>query len=70
MQDGCKVFLHSMKRIMFHDCLDTFQKSALGGRPSTKTGDMALQMFTTVYLFYFIMCGDPHELKFTEIAFG
>jgi hypothetical protein len=31
---------------------------------------MALQTFTTLGLFYFIMCEDPHEYKFIEIAFG
>ena len=31
---------------------------------------MAFQMLITVELFYFIMCEDPHEWKFIEIAFG
>jgi hypothetical protein len=31
---------------------------------------MAFQMLTTVGLFYLIMCEDPHEHKFIEIAFG
>jgi hypothetical protein len=31
---------------------------------------MALQMLTTVDLFYFIMCEDPHESKFIEMTFG
>jgi hypothetical protein len=31
---------------------------------------MALQTFTTVELYNFIMCEDPHEYKFIEIAFG
>ena len=31
---------------------------------------MVLRMLTTVNLFYFIMCEDPHEEKFIEIAFG
>ena len=30
----------------------------------------ALQMLTTVDLFYFIMCEDPHEYKFIETTFG
>ena len=30
----------------------------------------ALWTLTTVGLFYFIMCDDPHELKFIGIAFG
>jgi len=31
---------------------------------------MAFRILTTVGLFYFIMCEDPHESKFIEIAFG
>ena len=31
---------------------------------------MALRTLTNVVLFYFIMCEDPHEWKFIEIAFG
>ena len=31
---------------------------------------MALQMFTVVGFFYFIMCEDMHEMKFIEIEFG
>jgi hypothetical protein len=31
---------------------------------------MALQTLRTNDLFYFIMCEDPHESKFIEIAFG
>jgi hypothetical protein len=31
---------------------------------------IALQMLTTIDLFYFIMCEDPHEQKFIKKAFG
>ena len=31
---------------------------------------MALLTFTTIDVFYFTMCEDPHEEKFIEIAFG
>ena len=31
---------------------------------------MALRTLTTVDLSYFIMCEDPHEEKFIEMAFG
>jgi hypothetical protein len=31
---------------------------------------VAFRTLTTVDLFYFIMCEDPHESKFIEIAFG
>ena len=39
MQDGCKgrhEFLRDIEWIMFRGHLDCFQKSSLGGRPSTK----------------------------------
>ena len=42
MQDGCKHrhgFLRGIEWIMFHGCLDCFQKPPLGGRPNTKLGD-------------------------------
>jgi hypothetical protein len=55
---------------MFHGHLDYFQNSFLGGRPNTNRETMALQALTTVGLFYLIMCEDPRELKFIEIAFG
>ena len=38
---------------MFHGYLDYFQKQ--------NQETMALQTLTTVDLFYFIMCEDPHE---------
>ena len=31
---------------------------------------MALRTLITVDLFYYIMCEDPHEKNFIEIAFG
>ena len=31
---------------------------------------MALQTLTTVDVFYFIMCEDPYDYVFIEIAFG
>ena len=40
----------------------------VGLTPNQET--MALQGLTTVGLFQFIMCEDPHEYKFFEIAFG
>ena len=55
---------------MFHGHLDYFHKPLIGGRPSKKMETLAVRMFTTVDLFYFIMCEDPHELRFIEIAFG
>ena len=31
---------------------------------------MTLRKLTLVDLFYFIMCGDPHEWRFVELALG
>jgi hypothetical protein len=31
---------------------------------------MALRTLATIDLLYFIMCEDPHEQKFSELAFG
>ena len=54
--------LHSIKWIMFHSHFDYFQKPPLGGRLIKKNREtLALQMFTTIDLFYFIMYEDPHE---------
>ena len=52
-------FLHGIEWIMFHGHMDYSQKPSLGSRPNRET--MALRMLTTVDLFYFIMCEDPHE---------
>ena len=40
----------------------------VGSTQNRKT--MPLRMLNIVDLFYFIMCEDPHEKKFIEIAFG
>ena len=55
---------------MPHGHLDYFQKPPLGGRPKAKPRDMALQTLTTRWFIYWIMCKEPHECKFIEIAFG
>ena len=46
---------------MFHGHFGYFPKPPLGGRPNTKPETMAFRTLTTVGLFYFIMCEDPHE---------
>ena len=38
--------------------------------PTQNRETIALQMLTTIDLFYFIMCKDPHEQKLIELAFG
>ena len=64
-EDGCKVymdsFVHGIQWIMFHGHLNYSQKPPLESRLNTKEETMALQMLTTVDLFYFTMCEDPHE---------
>ena len=47
---------------MFHGHLDYFQKDHLLKVGLTQNHEtMVLRMLTTVDLFYFIMCEDPHE---------
>ena len=61
-------FLHGIEWIMFHGHLDYFQEPPLGGRLNTKSGDH--DIVNVVDLLWFIMCEDPREEKFIEIAFG
>jgi hypothetical protein len=55
---------------MFHGHLDHFQKPPLGGRPTTKPGDHGITNAHKHWFVIFIMCKDPHEHKFINIAFG
>ena len=55
---------------MFHGHLHYFQNPPLGGRPNTKPGDHGTPNAHNRWLFYFIMCEDPREQSFIEIAFG
>ena len=63
-------FLHGIEWIMFRGHLDYFQKPPHGGRPNSKQKTTTLGMLTTVGLFYFFICEDPHEWKSIEIACG
>jgi hypothetical protein len=65
MQDGCKVYMDSYVASS-GSCwsLGVFQRPSLGGSLTQNQETMALQMFATVGLFYFIMCKDPHEIAF------
>ena len=73
MQDEWKVYMDSyvasngscfmVTWIIFKNCL-----LEVGVTQNQET--MALRMLTTINLFYFIMCEDPHEHTFIEIAFG
>jgi hypothetical protein len=64
MQDGCKVYMAS------NGPFSIFKNHRLEVGLIQNRETMALRMLTTVDLFYFIMCEDPHEYKFIEIAFG
>ena len=64
MEDGCKVYMDSYMASngsRFHGHMDYFQEPPLGGSPDTNRETMALRTLTTVGLFYFITCEDPHE---------
>ena len=63
MHDGCKVYMDSYMALN-GSCFTITLKNTLGGRSNTNPGDHALWTFTTVALFYFIMCEDPHKWKF------
>ena len=73
MQDGCKVYmdLYMTSNGSYFMVTWTISKDHLLEVGLTQNWEtMALQTLTPVDLFYFIMCMDPHELKFVEIAFG
>jgi hypothetical protein len=66
MQDGCNVYMDSYMAsngsrfmVIWIILLNRFLE--VGLTQNWKT--MALRMFTTVDLFYFIMCEDMHESK-------
>ena len=73
MQDGCKVYMDSYmvsNGSHFMVTWTIFKNHLLEAGLTQNWETMALQMLTTIDLFYFIMCKDPHEQKFIEIAFG
>jgi hypothetical protein len=47
-----------------------FKKQLLEVGLTQNRETMALRTLITVGLFYFIMCENPHEQKFIEMAFG
>ena len=53
---------------MFHGHLDYFQNRLLKVGLTQSRETMALRTLTTIDLFYFIMCEDPHEQTSIEIA--
>ena len=73
MQDGCEVCMNSYMASngpCFMVTWIIFENHLLEVGLTQNRETMALRMLTTVDLFYFIMCEDPHEYKFIEIAFG
>ena len=74
MQDGCKVYMGSYVALnvsCFKVTWILFKNRLLKVRLiNTKWETMALWTLTTVDLFYFVVCEDMHEYKFTGIAFG
>ena len=66
MQDGCEFYMHSYmasKGSCFMVSGTIFQNHPLEVGPTQNPETMALQTLTTIGLFYFIMCEDPHEYK-------
>ena len=73
MQDGCKVHMDAYvasNRACFMVTWTIFKYYLLDIGPTQNMETMALWTLTTVDIFYIIMCEDPHEHKFIEIAFG
>ena len=73
MQDGCKVYMDSYMASIgscFMVTWTIFKSHLLEVGLTQNQETMAFQTLTTVDLFYFIMCEDPHEWKFIELAFG
>jgi hypothetical protein len=73
MQDGCKVYMYSYMAsngscFMITWIIFKIHLLEVGLTQNQET--KALRMLTTVDLFYFIMCEDPHERKFIETTFS
>ena len=73
MQDECKVYMNSYMASNGSCFMVTwiiFKNHLLKVGLTQNRGLMALRTLTTSKLFYFIMCDDPREQTFIEIAFG
>ena len=57
---------------MFHGYLNYFQEPPPGGNPNTEPRDHGTPNAHKCWLVnsYFIMCEEPHEHKFIQIASG
>jgi hypothetical protein len=73
MQDGCKVYVDSYmasNESCFMVTWNIFKNHLLEVGLTQNRETMALRMFTTVGLFYFITCEYLRDWTFIEIAFG
>jgi hypothetical protein len=64
MHDGCKVYMDSYVAFngsCFMVTWTIFKNHLVEGGLTQNHENVALQMLTTVGLFYFFMCEDPHE---------
>ena len=64
MQDGCKVYLdslHGIELIMLMVTWTILKNHRLEVGLTQNRETMTLRTLTTVGVFYFIMCEDPHE---------
>jgi hypothetical protein len=73
LQDGCKVYMASYMApngSCFVVTWIMFKTRLLEVGLTWNREIMALRTLSIVGLFYCVMCEDPHEQKFIEIAFG
>ena len=73
MQDGYKVYMGTSMTSngsCFMVTWTIFRSHLLEVGLTKNRENMALRMLTTVDLFYLVMCDDPREYKFSDIAFG
>ena len=73
MQDGCKVYMDAYMASngsRFKVTWTIFKNHLLDIGLTQNRETMVLRTLTTVDLFYFIMCEDPHVYMFIEIEFG
>jgi hypothetical protein len=71
-QDGCEVHMDSSiasSGSCFMVTWVIFKNHLLETCLAQNRKTMALRTLTTIDLFYFIMCDDPHEQEFIELAF-
>ena len=73
MQDGCKVYMNSYMALdgsCFMVSWTIFNNHLLEVGLTQIRRPQHFRTLTTVGLLHFIMCEDPHERKFIELAFG